>query len=222
MHDEAMDGHEEWLTDSLWPIPGLNILAGGNNRRYQAYVDRQLSPDLREYGYISGFRLAAELMFKHIEEMGRDQDRLLFPFGMCWRHHMELQLKSLLMELQRFQREPVKVPSTHDLVKLWKNVRARLEASLPNDTDDLDAVEDLLKQLHDTDKTNQEFRYPTKNDNSLSLGKVPMVDLAAFHDSMLRLSAFFVGANTAVYERGQTRAEIDQEMRDEFGGYQDH
>lgn len=216
VHDEPMSNSDGmFMDDFLWPIPGLNILAGGNGDKHHAFLNWQDSLDLREYGYISGFRLAAEVMFDYIERTDRDQDRLVFPFGMCWRHHIELQLKSLLMELQRYQGEPADGRPTHDLAKLWKDVRGRLEATRPNDTADLDTVEGLLHQLHDTDRTNQEFRYPTKNDKTPSLGKVAMVDLAAFHDSMLRLSSFFGAANTAVYEEGRTKAEIEREMRGE-------
>lgn len=207
------------MDDFLWPIPGLNILAGGNDDKHHAFLNWQDSLDMREYGYISGFRLAAEVMYDYIERTGRDQDRLVFPFGMCWRHHIELQLKSLLAELQRYQGDPVKTPNIHYLDKLWEDVRTRLEATRPYDTENLDTVEDLLKQLNDTDSSNQEFRYPNKRDNSPSLGKVSSVDLAAFHNAMLRLSAFFSAANTAVYEEGQTKAEIAQEMQGEYGGY---
>lgn len=202
----------------FWPIPGLNILAGDNHHRFHAFLPWQHSPDIREYGYISGFRLAAELMFKHIKETGHDQDHLIFPFGMCWRHHMELQLKSLLMELQRYQREPVKAPNIHNLDHLWRKVRSRLEVVRPYDTGDLDTVEGLLRQLHDTDSTNQEFRYPTKRDKTASLGKLSVVDLAAFHDAMLRLSTFFNGAGSAIYEDTVMKDEYEQWMRDELDG----
>ncbi|MDP5182322.1 hypothetical protein QOZ88_06700 [Blastococcus sp. BMG 814] len=213
--DSYSDGH-------VWPVPGLNILSGGNAHRFHAFLQWQHSPDMSTYPYVAGFRLAAELMFKHVKQTGQDQDMILFPFGMCWRHHVELQLKSLLMELQRYQREPVKAPATHDLQKLWRDVRRRLEATSPNDTGDLDAVEDLLLQLHDTDRTNQEFRYSTRNDKTPSLGRLPWIDLAAFHDSMLRLSNFFNAAGTATYEDGRVRDEYEQWMREEYAGYEDY
>ena len=79
------------MDDLIWPVPGLNILSGGNEHRFHAFLQWQHSPDLRDIGYISGFRLAAELMLKHVKETGRDQDVIVFPFGLCWRHHMELQ-----------------------------------------------------------------------------------------------------------------------------------
>src|SRR3954447_15374476 len=101
-----------------WPVPGLNILAGGHEHRFHAFLQWQHSPDMRLDGYVQGFRRAGELMFKHIETTGVDHDMLVFPFGLCWRHHMELQLKRLLMELQRLHREPVEAPRTHDLMKL--------------------------------------------------------------------------------------------------------
>lgn len=211
-----MAGDED---DYLWPVAGLNILAGGNEHRYHAFLQWQHSPDMREYGYISGFRLAAELMFKHVEETGSDSDQLVFPFGLCWRHHMELQLKSLLMELQRYQREAVEAPNTHDLAKLWREVRRRLEETRPDETGDLDNVEELLMQLHNADSSAQEFRYPTKNDQTPSLGKVRYIDLAAFHNSMLRLTHFFEGAGTAVYEDARIRDEYEQWMREEYANY---
>lgn len=206
----------------LWPIAGLNILAGGNEHRYHAFLQWQHSPGFREHGYITGFRLAAELIFKQVEETGFDQDALVFPFGLCWRHHMELQLKSLLMELQRYHREPVKAPATHDLMKLWGKVRTRLEESRPDEFDDLANVEGLLRQLHEADSSAQEFRYATRNDQTPSLGNVPWIDLAAFHDSMQRLSNFFDGAGTAVYEDARMRDEYEQWMREEYSQYIDY
>ena len=132
---------------------------------------------------------------------------------------MELQLKSLLMELQRYQREAVEAPNTHDLAKLWREVRRRLEETRPDETGDLDNVEELLMQLHNADSSAQEFRYPTKNDQTPSLGKVRYIDLAAFHNSMLRLTHFFEGAGTAVYEDARIRDEYEQWMREEYANY---
>lgn len=216
MHDEPMDDNNDLPLHTFhWPTSRFNILAGGNDDRHHAFLDWQRNMDLSEFGYISGFKLAAEVMFKHIEKTGHDQNQLVFPFGMCWRHHIELQLKSLLAELKRFQSEPTEGRPTHNLAKLWNQVRARLEVVRPFDTDDLDTVEFLLRQLHDVDRTNEEFRYPIKNDDTLSLENVPKVDLAAFHKAMLELSSFFSAANTAVYEDAQTKAEIEQGMRGE-------
>jgi hypothetical protein len=50
--DDDRDGY-------LWPAPGLNLLAGGNEHRYHAFLQWQHSPDMREHGSISGFRHAA-------------------------------------------------------------------------------------------------------------------------------------------------------------------
>lgn len=160
------------------------------------------------------------MMFKHVAETGFDQDQLVYPLGLCWRHHMELQLKSLLLELQRLMREPVEAPNHHDLKKLWREVRRLIEEARPGDLADLDTVEDLLLQLHNVDRSAQEFRYATKSDKTPSLGGVPWIDLAAFHDSMLRLSNFFDGAGTAIYEDARMREEYEQWMRDEAGDYE--
>ena len=205
-----------------WPAPGINILDGDNDEKYLALLEWQNSPDMRAYGYISGFRMAAQLMFDHVKETGMGQDSLVFPFGLCWRHHMELQLKNLLITLQRYHREPRKAPSTHDLEKLWKAVHPRLEKARPEDDPaDLDSVEAMLMQLHAADGSAQEFRYATKNDKTPSLGGVPSIDLAAFHDAMIRLSNFFDGADTAVDEDRHQRNEYEDWLRSEAEGWGD-
>jgi hypothetical protein len=48
-----------------------------------------------------------------------------------------------------------------------------------------------------------------------------LIDLAAFHDVMLRLSNFFDRAGTAVDEDKQLRNEYEQWMREEYGNYGD-
>jgi hypothetical protein len=80
----------------------------------------------------------------------------------------------------------------------------------------------LLLQLHEADSTAQEFRYATRNDKTPSLGGVPRIDLAAFHDSTLRLSNFFNGAGTAVYEDTRVKDEYEQWMREEYSQYDDY
>lgn len=215
------NGDDDDRDACLWPVAGLNIVAGENDQQFLAFLQWQYSPEFRHEGYVQGFRLAAELIFAHVRATSQHQDELVFPLGMCWRHHMELQLKSLLIELQRYQREPVEAPNNHWLDRLWKEVRERLEASRPNDVGDLDNVEALLMQLHNMDRTNQEFRYAVRNDKNKtpSFGKLPWIDLAAFHESMLRLSNFFNGAGTAVYEDGRVKDENEEWLRDEHNEY---
>ena len=70
-----------------------------------------------------------------------------------------------------------------------------------------------------SDSVRGTFRYPTKNDQTPSLQKVRYIDLAAFHNSMLRLTLFFDGAGTAVYEDARMRDEYEEWMREEYGNY---
>lgn len=51
---------------------------------------------------ILGFRRAAEVLQAAMlaDQSTRDLDTVIFPYAACWRHHVELQLNSLLAQLQ--------------------------------------------------------------------------------------------------------------------------
>jgi hypothetical protein len=196
--------------DPLWPVPGMKIFTKKGDHRFLAFLQWQHDTSHREYNYISGFREAAELIFERIEATGYNQDSLTFPLGLCWRHHMELQLKSLLVDLQRYQRQPVNVPKTHSLLQLWNLVRPLLEAVRPEDpVEETDAAQSLLMQLHQVDSAGEDFRYAKHNDGKPTLAKLETVDLSVFHRAMQALSNFFEGTGTAIYEDDRLRQEFE-------------
>ena len=50
-------------------------------------------PRDRWIGYVQGYWKAATVIVESVESTWRDQDYLVYPFLMCWRHYVELQLK---------------------------------------------------------------------------------------------------------------------------------
>ena len=47
---------------------------------------------------------------------------MVYPYLMCWRHFVELQLKSLILLSCKYLRDSIDFPRTHRLDILWRIV----------------------------------------------------------------------------------------------------
>lgn len=107
--------------EDLWPEAGTNLLGQDADWWQNASLDFQ---DGQWLGYVDGYRKAARLMANHVSETQRDQDYLVWPFVLCWRHHIELQLKNLIVLLRAYTREYAEPRKpTHSIAKLWVEFR---------------------------------------------------------------------------------------------------
>src|ERR1700688_2943200 len=81
----------------------------------------------------------------------------------------------------------------HGLLDLWKQCRAIIETTGPDDGG-IEVVEKLIKEFHDTDKGALAFRY-SRNKNG-ALIKLPdgIIDLENLSDVMEGIEGFFTGA----------------------------
>ena len=52
-------------------------------------------------------------------------DTVVFPFAMCWRHYVELQLKTLIPAARRLLDKPVVPGGGHNIKQLWSAARIR-------------------------------------------------------------------------------------------------
>src|SRR5665811_2493141 len=63
--------------------------------------------------YATGYREAADLLVRHIEQRGVDQDMLVYPVLFLYRQYLELEIKDLIRQGRRLQDIPqVTIPST--------------------------------------------------------------------------------------------------------------
>ena len=113
-----------------WPRPDSNLLGEGPEWWLVACMDW---PRDRWLGYVGGYWKAADVIFERVVETGRDQDMLVYPYLMCWRYFVELQLKNLILLSRRYLRESIELPRTHRLDVLWRVVRQYLERAWPDD-----------------------------------------------------------------------------------------
>ncbi len=48
---------------------------------------------------MEGYRRGARLLVEHVDEHARDQDFLVYPIMFLYRHHIELALKNIILQV---------------------------------------------------------------------------------------------------------------------------
>src|SRR3954452_5087243 len=119
--DESSDAGDD-PRDRFWPQADVELLGQASDWWQNACLEFQ---DGQWLGYVDGYRKATRLLAGYVSEHGRDQDYLVWPFVLCWRHHIELQLKSLIASLRAYTRDydERRRRPTHNIEKLWSEFR---------------------------------------------------------------------------------------------------
>jgi hypothetical protein len=173
-----------------WPYRAHDLRAIGTNWTSHALVGYQSGWD-RAHSY----RRAAEILAEHVSTHRADVDSVFFAFAACWRHCIEVQLKSLLADLRRLFDVDAGAPRHHDVLQLWNEARPLLVRAHPDEERrDRSVVGRLLHQLADLDPLGEDFRYARRKDGSTSLGGVDSIDITAFHAGMLAMSTYLDAA----------------------------
>lgn len=203
------------LTDFPWPGNDDDLFDISGRWTGHALLDWQRNT---VSGRTDGYRRAAEVLVEHVLQHRSDLDYLIFPIANCWRHHVELQLKSLLTALRRFLDEPYDTVRGHDVLKLWREVQPRLASAFPDEPpSDAANVCRVLQQLHSADPDGQNFRYHRRTDGSLALTGIDRVDVRAWHDALLGVSNFLSGAAGLLSEYQEIKDDLEREMRSDYG-----
>ncbi|NYF58818.1 hypothetical protein [Micromonospora purpureochromogenes] len=183
--------------ETVWPTGGHGLREMGQVWQYMACIGWQNG---NPYGPIQGYRRAAEIIASQIAERHHEIDLLIFPFGMCWRHHIELRLKDLLADLQELLGRPVVVEPGHNIAKLWDKAKPLIaEAHGEGESADLRNVSRIIGQLTQLDKDGQEFRYNRRRDGRPTLEGVDYIDVSKFHEAMSGVANYLEGVDTATY-----------------------
>jgi hypothetical protein len=159
------------------------------------------------------FRRAAEILAEELLARGttRDLDTVIYPFATCWRHYVEIQLKSLITAAQRFLDESPVPRGGHNIGQLWSEFKPLLLRISPGGHADIAQAERILRQLAELDSDSQHFRYAEKGDRQPTLEGVNHLDIADFHQAMLGVAHFLEAIDTMI--------EAEQDRKDEIASY---
>ena len=195
---------------------------------WQADIDLAWSHDWG--GYIVGYKEAADRLVQSITE--DHFDPLVYPILFLYRQYLELSLKYLLRlmrHLQQVQGESIpqevtdadkKLLETHNLDKLWKEVRSIMEA-LWGETEDMAVNVDVgarIREFSLIDHNSQSFRYPESKGGKSTLEDFPQ----SFREST-RLNCINVArvVNALEARLGGAWAKVDDciQIASAMGGY---
>jgi hypothetical protein len=203
------------LTDFPWPGNDDDLFDTSGPWTGHAVLDWQRDTVV---GRMEGYRRAAEVLVEHVLRHRGDLDFLIYPIANCWRHHVELQLKSLLTALRQFLDEPDGTVRGHDVLKLWREVQPRLASAFPDEPpSDAANVGRVVQQLHSADPDGQNFRYHRRTDGSLALAGIDRVDVRAWHGALQAVSNFLEGASGQLSEYQDIKDDLEDEMRGDYG-----
>lgn len=142
--------------------------------------------------YTEGYRRAADILIRHIDETARDQDFLVYPVVFLYRHHIELQIKQVTgLARQLLQGDDLSDSDkvTHNLNSLWETARkVLLQADDTLSSSDFIRVSAVVKALNEADLRATAFRYPRTREGGRSLEGVHYINTRRFGEQMAAAS----------------------------------
>ena len=164
--------------------------------------------------YTEGYRRAADILIKHIDESGRDQDFLVYPVLFLYRHHIELIIKQIIGLALALAEEPDKhqyKKDDHNLNTLWPLAQKLiLEVDDSYRPSDFKIVKEVVKALHQADGRATDFRYARRNDGTRSLEGIHYVNPRRFGEKMGEASDLLDGVDNGLRYLLDCKAEWNQ------------
>ena len=158
------------------------------------------------------FQKAAEALAQvMLDAHHSDRDTLVYPWLMCWRHYVELQLKYILQLCERILDKPLPPPEErnhHRILDLWRELAPMLDELRPGDSpNEVKIVDRLIKELSRVDPDSMHTRYPvtTKGRPTMEVKGLQSFNVVAVHEAMSGMAGFFDGVESAI--------EADDEVR---------
>lgn len=167
--------------------------------------------------YSLGYKEAADLLARHIEEHGAGQDMLVYPVLFLYRQYLELEIKDLIRQGRRLQDIPGGFPKHHDIARLWRICHQLLSEIAPNDSvEELREIDRLIEEFSAVDPSSMAFRYPEDKDGNDSLPGITHINLRNVREVMSGIGNLLTGASCQIDEY----LSIKGEMAAEYGSYE--
>lgn len=146
-----------------------------------------------------GFMLAGAALADQVLNANNRLERntLVYPMLFCYRHALETGLKWLITQYgPSVHIRPECLSESHDIMSLWGHcLEVYTACGASADDEDLKAVEQVVKQFHDWDKSGIAFRYATKKDGALVSFRHSSIDIHNLKDVMNGVANFFQGSD---------------------------
>ncbi|OGW83349.1 MAG: hypothetical protein A2987_01230 [Omnitrophica bacterium RIFCSPLOWO2_01_FULL_45_10] len=196
-----------------WPKKGDELFKSDIDWAHNACLN--YTHDMSEV-YISGYKLAGDVLVGYIKQKKCDQDLLVYPIGFLYRQYLELRLKDIIklgIELYDMNN---KMPTHHKIVELWALAKEILKKAWPKgDIKDLAIIEKCIKEYAKADPASQSFRYSEDREGNKTLEGISHINLRNLANVIERISSLLDGASCGLSEELELKKSIESEYRDE-------
>jgi len=179
--------------DFKWPTIGDKLFSA-EQPAYAAALGQY--PEERLYHMTGGYKLAGDLLVEQAESQAWRRQKLVYPIVFCYRHYLELTLKSVL---QQYGMLGDLAPSWthHRLEDLWRDYRKLLRAVGAETSEDqgTGVVEQCVAEFAKIDPTSDAFRYPTRRRGQPFNTELNLLDLISLHDTMQGIENYFLAVD---------------------------
>ena len=160
-----------------------------------------------DFTYTDGYRLAGDILSRHVKRTKKEQDTLIYPIVFLYRHQLELRLKEIIRDgcalfgekLPKFKEE---ILTKHDLEKLWKASNDILSlyyaSAVKEDPDALLRIEECVIQFHKVDPGSFSFRYATDKKGGPSAGGISHINIAQLQAQFSCLAKFLEAVHKGI------------------------
>lgn len=170
--------------------------------------------------YMEGYKSTADALIDHLltlKNVGR-LDTFIFPILFLYRQFIELELKWVFLvygDVDRSEKIEFIRRANHNLMQLWRKTKpVLLEDAIPEEEQEVDIVEDYIKQFHKLDESSFSFRYPITKNLDQILNAEQRINLPNLRQRMDELYHFFSGADGKLSSIRDYRRNMEKYFRD--------
>lgn len=189
----------------------------------EAILSDKLLP--RDVVYAEGFKEAAHVLAEHARNARLDA--LVYPIIFNFRQYFELTLKRMyvvygLYDARLHDRtvNAEKAPRTHDLTKLWNEVRPRLIALIQEQGDDADCgpIDRIVQLLNDLDPSSEASRYADTTKGG-KLHELDRLNVGVFMNMADEAVIYLDGTESWLDELLNTKRDLEEYYAPDYAGY---
>ncbi|MCP5195925.1 MAG: hypothetical protein H6974_03900 [Gammaproteobacteria bacterium] len=151
------------------------------------------------YGYIEGYKRAADALVTQVNETGIDQDFLVYPIVFLYRQHIELLLKRIINNSRQLLNNESGYPKNHKIDNLWHLVKdlAR-QVWQEKDPEEFKLIDHIIKELSEADPESMSFRYPEDKNGKKSNPDILHINLRYFGQTINEISSILDGIDAGI------------------------
>ena len=199
-------------TPIAWPNKQHSLLTQARDDSVAAFVDWWPASMGRRLGFQKAAEALAQVM---LDANHSDRDTLVYPWLMCWRHYVELQLKHQLETCENYLGRHNMNPKKRNhqrILDLWNELKPVLEELRPEDgVAEIRVVDRLIRELSKIDPDSMHSRYPETTKGDPTMMNLAPLDVVGVHEAMTGMANFFDGVEDALNADEELRQEIDEE-----------